>query len=139
MRRSRREEKSPLLPSGEWEGFYIYQPGGNKHRMALRLHFYRGKASGGGRDDIGRFTWTGTYDLKTMRCNFLKSYATHAYDYRGSIDDNGIFGSWHGYFMQGGFHIWPKTGEEAQEAVARAKKTATRKVKNRQKSGPVNA
>lgn len=116
-------ETHPLFPSGDWEGFYLYNNDGQEHKMAFFLNFKNKKVSGGGSDDVGGFSWKGTYDTEAMTCNMIKSYATHQINYKGRVDENGIWGKWYGVLeeeidaaimeilsplMSGGFHIWPK-------------------------------
>ena len=36
-----------------------------------------------------------------------KIYHTHTIDYKGDIDENGIWGIWDNGEIKGGFHIWP--------------------------------
>jgi len=125
-------EQHPLLPSGYWTGFYVYSHSQQRHEMLLMLDFHEGIISGEGQDDVGAFTFDGKYNLDAMTCRFLKHYATHTIDYRGDIDENGIWGKW--YYVHadsmgmtreeftklaaempnifsGGFHIWPRSRE----------------------------
>jgi len=112
----------PLLPSGDWEGFYVYQqaPESEQHKMEMRLDFEGGVISGSGSDDLAGHSWRGTYDLTSMSCEMNKEYPSHSVNYRGNIDENGIWGTWQLNIWTGGFHIWPKKQkaeeEEAEEA-----------------------
>ncbi len=105
-------EQHPLLPSGEWEGFYNYEPKGHQHKMTFTLNFKNQQITGRGSDDVDGFTWSGSYDLQTMRCELVKTYPTHTVAYQGSIDENGIWGNWKIWFCAGGFHIWPTAPAE---------------------------
>ena len=111
-------EQHPNFPSGEWEGFYIYGsgPGAAQHPMHFTLEFKEGKVHGGGGDDIGSFTWDGTYDVEAMQCTMTKTYATHQVFYQGHVDENGVWGQWR-IFNRGGFHIWPKGRGASNQAV----------------------
>lgn len=117
------QETHPLFPSGEWEGFYKYTftflP---KGEMSFLLHFENGIITGTGSDDVGAFSWRGTYDKEELRCQMTKKYGTHSVFYDGHVDENGIWGTWKlSDFTKGGFHIWPKKGgeeEEEEEVVA---------------------
>jgi len=123
-------EQHPMLPSGYWTGFYVYAHSAERHEMMIMLDFMQGNISGDGSDDIGTFTFDGTYNLSSMTCQFIKHYRAHSIDYHGHIDENGIWGKW--YFMPGptmsksdfemlqrlvpnritgGFHIWPSNKE----------------------------
>lgn len=118
MDKSNSSEQNPLFPSGIWEGFYLYTSGSDadRHAMNFRLDFRDGKITGSGSDDVGAFSWQGTYDTASLAVSLIKSYPTHSVFYQGMADTNGIYGTWHMVFMRGGFHIWPKeNGEEAIE------------------------
>lgn len=116
-------EMHPLLPSGTWEGFYTYNMGqdASQHSMAFYLNFQNELIIGSGSDDIGGFSWQGTYDISKMTCIMTKAYTTHQVYYQGHIDENGIWGIWKLYGLKGGFHIWPKkkAGNEEEQAVQR--------------------
>ena len=107
-------ETHPLFPSGEWEGFYTYAfgPDADRHKMSFQLDFKKNLISGSGSDDIGGFSFKGTYDTKIMKCSMSKHYAAHTVLYEGSVDENGIWGTWTLEWGRGGFHIWPKPGAE---------------------------
>ncbi|MEL6924447.1 MAG: hypothetical protein AAFO94_10405, partial [Bacteroidota bacterium] len=126
------KESHPLFPSGNWEGFYTYRmgPDAAQHKMAFHLDFQRNIVRGTGSDDVGGFFWDGDYDKESMTCNMVKSYSTHTVNYKGHVDENGIWGQWEMSLMSGGFHIWPKgNGEQKQrkEKKPKAKKAAQRK------------
>jgi len=109
-------ETHQLLPSGSWDGFYLYGSGtGMEHPMPSQMQFANGMISGSGGDDVGAFSWKGTYDLGTMTCSMTKSYVTHDVDYQGHIDENGIWGTWTLYSSRGGFHLWPAKPAQAKE------------------------
>ncbi len=107
----------PLLPSGDWEGFYVYQqgPGTDRHKMEMRLNFENGIISGSGSDDVAGHSWRGTYDLGTKSCKMTKNYPSHRVSYQGVIDENGIWGIWEFMSWTGGFHIWPKKKKKEAE------------------------
>ncbi len=114
---------SSLFPSGGWTGFYIEtRPGWGlgEHRQDLNLDFNSGRITGGGIDDIGRFSIFGRYDDETGKCNWLKSYPGHSVSYTG-FNDNGkfVWGTWETDDYRrdrGGFKIWPKQIEEKESA-----------------------
>jgi len=140
------KETHHFLPSGEWEGFYCYQNSPQQHKMSIELNFANSIVSGSGTDDINSFRWNGTYNLEHFKIKMVKKYSTHIINYKGDIDENGIWGVWEnpedvsGFaefgsaFMQkvtamtqGGFHIWPKASnseskEEIREEVKESKK-----------------
>ncbi|MEM9929096.1 MAG: hypothetical protein AAF840_04720 [Bacteroidota bacterium] len=107
----------PLFPSGPWEGFYLYGAGpmSTRHEMNFHLDFEDGRVTGSGSDDIGGFTWEGTYDTTTFVCQMVKQYVSHPVHYRGMADESGIYGQWQiPPFSSGGFHIWPSKGKEEE-------------------------
>ncbi len=113
-------EQHPNLPSGEWEGLYKYpsvlQGMFEEGKMTFVIDFCNGEIIGFGSDQVGGYTWKGSYDLDQMQCWMIKSYTTHDIDYEGNVDENGIWGFWltgHDRF-KGTFHIWPK-GREVEE------------------------
>ncbi len=113
-------ETHPLFPSGDWEGFYTYAfgPGAERHPMVFHLDFKNGTVNGAGSDDIAPFRWRGHYDKEALRCQMTKYYASHTVFYDGQVDENGIWGRWTiGGYFSGGFHIWPKAGEEKEAAA----------------------
>lgn len=113
--------QSEWLPSGEWEGFYVYGHDSQKHIMQLMLTFSDFKISGSGVDDVGIFVWSGTYDLDIFKATLIKQYSTHVVRYNGTIDENGIWGIWElGYGFSGGFHIWPKKQKSEIKNMAEA-------------------
>ncbi len=125
--RGQRSETHQLFPSGDWEGFFTYSfgPGVERHPMHCRLNFKLGKVHGTGSDDIGPFSWKGTYNKRMLECQLIKTYRNQSkVGYQGHVDENGIWGSWTiGKGDRGGFHLWPKdTGQQGQEASSASKK-----------------
>jgi len=114
-------ETHPLLPSGDWEGFYTYQlgPDADKHRMKCSLTFRKGKVSGGGTDDVSTFSFKGTYYLDGLICKMNKQYSSHTVAYDGQIDENGIWGTWSLKNTNGGFHIWPVAKKQQEQKKAK--------------------
>ncbi|MFT4667810.1 MAG: hypothetical protein ACI8YQ_004521 [Polaribacter sp.] len=115
-------EPNPLFPSGPWNGFYTYSQGPNadRHSMPSNLTFSKGKVSGGGSDDVGSFSWSGTYDTKNPNAKMTKKYAPHTIPYQGRVDNNGIWRTWTMMGWTGGFHLWPtevEKGEKEEEAL----------------------
>lgn len=96
------------FPSGPWIGFFNYRAGGKRHRMDLALTFENGRMAGDGRDGVGAFVITGTYDGKSGECQWTKAYlGAHDVHYRGFREGRGIWGLWELDGGSGGFHIWP--------------------------------
>ena len=142
------DEQHRYFPSGTWEGVYKY-PGehdGSRHQMHFTLSFKDGTVTGSGSDDVGGFSWRGTYDTESFRVVMTKSYATHNVYYSGIADEIGIYGGWNllsarqkermtemygdgwkndkslSSISGGGFHLWPRKGEEEAEEVESAVK-----------------
>jgi hypothetical protein len=139
-------EQHQFFPSGIWEGTYKYpsEHDGSRHEMHFTLDFKDGSVTGTGSDDVGGFSWRGTYNTESFAVVMTKSYATHNVYYKGMADTIGIYGRWDllnaqqtdrlksafgdsfGSFTadaHGGFHLWPrKGGEEAQEKEVAVKK-----------------
>ncbi len=114
------------FPSGPWVGFYNYGPGDRRHRMDLNLEFSAGSMSGDGNDDIGRFLIRGKYDATSHECHWTKTYpGSHDVYYRGFREGKGIWGTWEiGFFLHGGFHIWPKDAQAGETTTAEAEAAA---------------
>ena len=130
-RNETKTERHPLLPSGDWEGFYCYHYSPEQHKMFIELNLTNGIVSGSGIDDVAPFTWSGSYDLEKFKLQMTKKYHSHEVFYKGDIDENGIWGIWEivhdfsnippelvGHIkaafkneITGGFHIWPKKQE----------------------------
>lgn len=112
----------PLFPSGPWVGFYNYSGHKDRHRMDLNLAFAEGDLSGDGNDDVGPFFIKGRYDVPNRECSWTKTYAgSHDVGYRGFREGRGIWGTWEiDRQNHGGFHIWPRSIDEAEEQAAAA-------------------
>ena len=123
----------PLFPSGDWEGFYTYTDGpqARKHEMHCQLNFGGGKVHGVGSDDVGPFSWKGTYNKQAMECKMVKTYRKEKpVNYEGHVDENGIWGLWNiNGVHSGGFHLRPIKGAQsahAQEAQAKKAKASAK-------------
>jgi hypothetical protein len=102
-------EQDDRFPSGPWDGFYL-QPGlAGRQTMELFLTFRDGKLRGEGRDVIGEFLITGTYERESGKCWWSKRYVgKHDVAYAGYNEGRGIWGVWEmSSTFKGGFHIWP--------------------------------
>lgn len=110
-------EEDARFPSGEWEGFYLHGFGMlPRHRMSCVLTFSRGLVSGSGIDDVGRFSWSGTYDVEQGRCALQKRYPTHVVLYDGYVEAQGMWGIWElTRTTRGGFKLWPQGLREQEE------------------------
>lgn len=117
-------ETDARFPSGRWKGFWLQRGMRGRQHMRLHLDFIGGRVTGGGSDIVGDFEITGTYDLKTGKCAFHKTYlGAHDVLYEGQNQNDGkwIWGLWQiRDFDRGGFHIWPfgeadPTGEHLDE------------------------
>jgi len=109
-------DDTKYFPSGEWEGFYLYPHRAEKFRMDCFLTFSDGVVTGGGNDNVGAFSWRGTYDPVARKCEMIKQYqGAHQVFYFGSADENGIGGTWLiSPTWSAGFQLWPK--QYSQEA-----------------------
>src|SRR5579859_7531420 len=99
-------ETDPRFPSGPWVGFWI-QNGWGKQQMSLSLAFVKGRIVGSGRDIIGPFDFSGTYDLETGRVLMTKQYErAHRVAYDGANQDDGmwLWGVWNLRSFRGGWH-----------------------------------
>ncbi len=83
------------------------------------LHFANGNVTGEGKDVVGQFTFSGTYDEATGRVRLVKQYVgKHQVLYVGQPDGEGsIQGNWSiGEYQTGPFLLRPAvvkpTGEE---------------------------
>jgi hypothetical protein len=85
-----------VYPSGRWEGFWVQEYYGRQPMRAFELHFADGNITGGGKDIIGRFTFSGAFDAKSGRVLMVKQYlGKHAVRYVGDPDGEGsIQGTW---------------------------------------------
>ena len=131
MTNSPRWSKVPRFPSGAWTGFFPSSTGfpvGTTPICAMTCR--DGQLSGIGRDWVGSYTISGTYDLATGQCEWTKKYkGKHSVSYRGLNDGRGIWGVWEIrqlaglYVDRGGFHIWPEgtnvseVSEKTEQAV----------------------
>lgn len=149
IEQAQEEETHPLLPSGEWEGFYCYNHSPQQYEMAIELVFAEGQVSGSGIDNVASFTWKGQYELKELKIKMTKAYPTHQVFYRGDIDENGIWGTWEleqdfsqvpahmiaavkralAQHLVGGFHIWPKKTAKGAAANASTNEEESEKLK----------
>lgn len=114
-------ETDERFPSGEWLGFWL-QHGftGRQWMRGVRLTFSAGRVEGAGTDCVGHFTFSGTYDLDTGKCEMVKQYlGQHPVQYRGQNENDGkwLWGVWQIPGDRGGFHLWPKG--EADPTVQR--------------------
>src|SRR6476646_9065211 len=102
-------ETDPRFPSGKWVGFFIDRRLPGRHQMEMTLTFCAGRMHGAGRDRVGEFTFTGTYDLTDGKCFWGKKYkGAHTVIYRGFNEGKGIWGTWilkEIGTSTGGFHI----------------------------------
>jgi hypothetical protein len=118
------------FPSGPWTGFYNYRPGGEQHRMDLSLNFTNGRIGGDGSDDIWHFGVSGTFDAQAGDCFWHKTYiGMHTIAYIGFRDGKGIWGTWHGGWLFGGFHIWPVSVGNAESVTETAREPEPGEVK----------
>ena len=118
------------FPSGEWVGYYTYQPKPTLCPMHLTLNFADGRIQGAGIDNPGAFSIEGTYDAPS-RAEWLKRYVgKHSVQYEGRFNDGEILGEWsmtqispgRSAPMRGEFRIWPLpegkySGEDPLQAI----------------------
>jgi hypothetical protein len=103
-------ETDPRFPSGPWKGFFLDKRLAERRWMELDLVFKQGRVAGRGRDYVGKFVFSGAYDLQLGKCRFKKGYiGGHAGKYDGYNDGRGVWGVWSipTDNLNGGFHIWP--------------------------------
>ncbi len=82
--------------------------------MSLALTFVEGRVTGSGSDMVGRFDFSGSYDLKTGRVVLTKQYeGAHRVAYEGANQNDGMWmwGVWSIRSDRGGWHLWPQ-GED---------------------------
>lgn len=147
--KNQQTETHPLLPSGEWEGFYCYNYSPKQHKMSIELFFANAIVSGSGIDDVASFIWKGKYELKEFKINMTKYYSTHKVTYKGDIDENGIWGVWEivndysgipsflvdsikaalKHTLIGGFHIWPKKSNSESNSNVAEEQNESKKLK----------
>ena len=99
-----------LIPTGQWNGFYIESHQEQRGWMHQYLEFNDGELKGEGTDYVGPWTLQGKYDLSELKCVWIKSYVgKHDVTYRGTISKTGITGIWDiRESLTGSFHIWPQ-------------------------------
>ena len=99
-----------LIPTGQWNGFYIESHQERRGWMHQYLEFNDGELKGEGTDYVGPWTLQGKYDLRELKCAWIKSYVgKHDVTYRGTISKTGITGIWDiRELLTGSFHIWPQ-------------------------------
>ena len=99
-----------LIPTGQWNGFYIESHQEQRGWMHQYLEFDDGELKGEGTDYVGPWTLQGKYDLSELKCVWIKSYVgKHDVTYRGMISKTGITGIWDIRELNtGSFHIWPQ-------------------------------
>lgn len=85
-----------MYPSGRWEGFWVQEQYGRQPMREFELHFSGGNITGSGKDVVGRFTFSGAFDVQTGRVMMVKQYVgKHAVRYSGEPDGEGcIQGKW---------------------------------------------
>ena len=64
-----------MYPSGQWEGFWFQEAFGKQKMTAFTLRFANGEIGGEGRDLVGRFTFSGAYDIANGDIVMMKQYA----------------------------------------------------------------
>ena len=99
-----------LIPTGQWNGFYIESRREQRGWMHQYLEFNDGTLKGEGTDYVGPWTLQGEYDLSKLKTVWIKSYVgKHDVTYRGTISKTGIIGVWDIRESEtGSFHIWPQ-------------------------------
>lgn len=124
-------ESDERFPSGRWGGYWLQ--GSQRGRMELDLQFQGGRIFGDGRDRVGDFVVSGSYDGVGGGCSLHKAYlGQHTVEYDGIGSADGIRGAWTiagapgRPGARGGFHIWPiGAGQgDAMEVSAYATLTA---------------
>lgn len=103
-------ETDNRLPTGEWNGFYLESHRSGRGWMSMYLEFSDGRINGEGTDYVGPWVATGSYDLDTGLCSWVKKYlGLHNVHYSGKISGDGIRGDWQiRSATSGPFHIWPR-------------------------------
>lgn len=103
-------ESNPLLPTGQWNGFYIESHHSKRGWMHQYLEFANGKIVGEGTDYVGPWTLDGVFDKAAEQASWVKHYVgKHDVNYSGKISDKGIVGVWDiRGATDGPFHIWPQ-------------------------------
>lgn len=87
-------EQDERFTSGPWRGIWTQQA--NKAEMDLRLEFKGGRIYGEGSDQVGEFSFCGSYNLDTGEVRVTKRYiGRHRVTYRGWAElQHGIWGLW---------------------------------------------
>jgi hypothetical protein len=113
-----------MYPSGRWEGFWVQEMWGRQAMTPFYLNFASGRVTGEGKDMVGRFTFSGTYDETTGELRLVKQYIRkHQVLYVGRPDGEGsIQGTWSlGPGQTGPFLLRPAlakpTGEEPIQEI----------------------
>jgi hypothetical protein len=108
-------ETDPRFPSGPWTGFFIQPWIPGRHTMTLDLTFRDGRLEAQGKDWVGAFTFSGSYDPQDGKCRWTKQYrGKHQVTYAGVNEGKGIWGVWEirqlwgWYHDRGVFHLWPE-------------------------------
>ena len=85
-----------MFPSGTWRGFWVQKEHGRQEMEAFELHFRNGAITGQGVDMVGRFTFSGDYEVNTGKLTMTKQYlGKHRVYYEGQPDGEGcIGGTW---------------------------------------------
>lgn len=103
------QESDNRLPTGEWNGFYLESHRSGRGWMSMYLAFADGRINGEGTDYVGPWVATGSYDLDTGLCSWVKRYlGMHTVSYSGKVSGDGIRGDWQLKSASGPFHIWPR-------------------------------
>lgn len=121
-------ETDDRFPSGRWVGYW--EQTGRLGKMELDLTFGGGKLFGDGRDLVGDFVLSGSYNHETGACTLHKAYlGRHGVDYDGEAHVEGIRGIWRIRHTDnrlndaGLFHIWPLNNGSDIAATAEAHAT----------------
>ncbi len=99
-----------MYPSGRWQGFWVQSTYGRQAMTPFYLHFANGQVTGEGKDMVGRFIFSGTYDEATGAVRMVKQYiGKHRVVYVGQPDGEGsIQGTWNiGEYEKGPFLLRP--------------------------------
>ncbi len=110
--------------SGNWTGFYLESHRSEPGWMHLFLTCDdAGTIRGEGVDYVGPWSLTGSFDPKSRRCSWVKSYVgKHRVEYSGMLGADGIEGSWRiPPFLSGSFRIWPEYRSDLTDAFLYAR------------------